>query len=317
MELQILGRPVKKLTAVVSTMLIAITISLSSCETDITLDLPEPAERLVVEGFIETDAFPYVILARNFSFFSGLDPGDLQNQFVHNASVVVNDGQTDHTLTEFCLNSLPDSLKQLVLDYFGLTEAELNGQDFCAYVSLSFVGQEGKTYTLSVDVDTHHIEAVTSIPRSIPVDSLWTEPAGIQPDSLKILWLEFDEPDTFGNYYRYWTQTNSEPFYPGYFGSVLDDQFFNGEAFRFTLERGYAPNADIDFSTYGLFGVGDTVVVRIAMIDQVHYEFWRTADEQRLGGGPFGTPVYINTNVTGGLGIWGGYGAVYDSIIVQ
>jgi hypothetical protein len=292
-------------------------MALSSCETDITLDLPTPQEKLVVEGHIENGDYPYVVLTRNFSFYAGVNPGQLQNLFVHNAMVMMNDGTNDYQLTELCLSTLPDSIKQLVLDYLGIDEADLGTQDFCAYFTLLTTGQQGKTYSLTVDTLGQHLSAITTIPFNVPIDSLWAEPAASDPDSLRILFMQFDEPDTIGNYYRYWTKANDEPFYPGYFGSVLDDKFFNGEVFQLNLDRGYASNAAIDFDTYGLFRVGDTVVVKIAMIDEAHYEFWRTVEEQTFSGGPFSIPVHIRDNIQGGLGIWGGYGAVYDTIVIQ
>lgn len=290
---------------------------LSSCETDITLDLPQSPQKLVVEGHIENGQFPYVVLTRNFSFYSGVDPGQLQDLFVHDALVIMSDGTTDYQLTELCLSTLPDSIKQFVLDYLGIDSASVSGQDICAYFTLATTGQFGKRYSITVDSGDHHLSAVTSVPYNVPIDSLWTEPAAVNPDSLRILYLRFDEPDTLGNYYRYWTKVNDEPFYPGYFTSVLDDQFFNGELFELYVDRGYPSNPDaIDFSTYGYFKVGDTVVVKVAMIDQAHYDFWRTVEDQTFSGGPFSTPVHIRNNVNGGLGIWGGYGAVYDTIVV-
>jgi len=205
-----------------------------------------------------------------------------------------------------------------VLDYLGINEEDLAGQDFCAYVTLSLTGEEGKVYRLTVQTADHHLQALTAVPHNVKIDSLWSIPANVMPDSLRVLWMQFREPDTFGNYYRYWTKANNEPFYPGYFGSVLDDQFFNGEIFSFNLDRGYPGNASIDFETYGLFGVGDTIIVKIAMIDKAHYDFWRTVEQQYLsGGGPFSTPTYIRSNVNGGLGIWGGYGAVYDTVVLK
>jgi len=289
---------------------------LAGCEKDITLDLPVPQQMIVVEGHIENGSFPYVILTRNQAYFSKIDPSALSGMFVHNAQVTVSSGNQTETLQEICLSSLPAYLKPLVYQWLGITEEQATGQDYCAYVSFAMTGQTGRTYRLDIQVGDTVLAAHTSIPNVAPVDSIWTEPDPVYGDSLVWLWVKYSEPDTLGNFYRYFTRVNSEPFYPGYFGSVWDDQFTNGQQYAFSLAKGEPRTAEIDFDTYGLFHKGDTVVLKLASIDHDHYQFWRTLEDQRNHSGPFSSPVYISDNIEGGLGIWGGYGVTLDTIII-
>ena len=63
---------------------------------------------------------------------------------------------------------------------------------------------------------------------------------------------------------------------------------------------------DFDFDTFGYFWRGDTVVVRAASLDYAHFRFWQTLEYNTGSQGPFGTYTRIESNINGGLGIWGG-----------
>ena len=299
-------------------LFLAITL-FAACEKDITLDLPQPDTKLVIEGHIEQGQPAYVILTTNTSYFNETSIADLSDLFVHDAHVVVSDGQQEWQLTEYCLSNLPQSVKDVAYQLLGI-DPDLAGNnpdfDICAYLNFQLQGEVNTTYTLTISTPEDTVTAVTSIPGPVGFDSLWTTPEPGQPDSLLALWGMLDEPDSAGNYYRLFTQVNDNPFYPGIFGSVADDKLTNGQEFSFRIDRGWPRTADIDFETFAFFEKGDTVVVKLASVDRAHYRFWRTYEEQLLSGGPFATPSYIQGNVNGGLGIWGGYGAAYDTIII-
>lgn len=295
--------------------LLAFAAFFASCEKDITIDLPLPEERLVVEGRVMSGNFPYLFLTRNGSFFSGNAQGLLENLFVHDAEVYVEvDGQR-YLMPEYCLSTLPAHLRPMVMAFLGLEESEVPPFDICAYFTLDVTGEFGKTYKLEVTHSSHHLTAVTTIPNMIPMDSLWFVPEP-DNDSIGRLWLRMKDPDTLGNFYRYFTKRNSEAFYPGYFGSVWDDRLLNGQTVSSPIDRGYAPETEFDWSTYGRFEKGDTIVLNVNMIDRAGFDFWNTYEEQKRSGGPFASPTYIRSNINGGLGIWGGYGAVFDTLVV-
>ncbi len=298
-------------------LLIVLGTLLMSCEKEIDLELPPPGNTWVVEGYIQTDEFPYVILTRNTSFFGGDAFTSLGNLYVHDANVTVSNQGTDYDLQELCLSNLPPNLKPIVSQFLGVNVDSLPPDlDVCVYVNFQLTGREGERYNLRIQKADTIVTSSTSIPYAVPVDSMWVLPEPEVADSLVRLWVQFDEPDTLGNFYRYFTKRNSEPFYPGLFGSVLDDEFFNGQLFRFNLDRGYDRNTDIDFDTYGLFVRGDTIIVNISSIDRAHFRFWETAEDQLRSGGPFASPTYITSNVEGGLGVWGGYGSAFDTLVV-
>jgi hypothetical protein len=53
-------------------------------------------------------------------------------------------------------------------------------------------------------------------------------------------------------------------------------------------------------------------------IDKAHFQFWQTMERSNnSNGNPFAAPVSIKSNISNGLGVWGGYGASYDTIIAK
>jgi len=127
-----------------------------------------------------------------------------------------------------------------------------------------------------------------------------------------------DEPDELGNFYRYFTQQNSLPMYPG-LSSVFDDLFTNGQQFYFPLDRGQPRSDEFNLDTYGYFTLNDTIAIKFCNIDKDHYNFWRTLEFSADAVGPFSGATNVDFNIEGegGIGIWGGYAAYETSIIAK
>jgi hypothetical protein len=277
-----------------------------SCEKNITLDLPVAESKLVVEGYIFQDTFPYVILTRNIPFFSTLDSSTLQNYIVKGATIIVSDGITTDTMTEFS-----------------------TGQ-FTFYFSddVNLKGQVGKTYTLHVEADGDVVTSSTTIPAPVPLDSVWWKVHG-EYDTLGFAWAHLTDPDTVGNFYRWFAKRINQ--YPdgeekdddfiAPIGSTFEDKFINGKSFDFFYNRGNEPNStknDDNNEERIYFKKGDTIVVRFCTIDRSNFEFWRDEETQvSNNGNPFANPAPVSSNIIGGLGIWGGYSVTYDTIIAQ
>lgn len=269
-----------------------------SCTTDITVDLPDPKEQLVVEGYIEQDAAPYILLTRNSPFFGNIDLNDVEQYLVHDAIVTVTDGIATDTLEEVC---------------FDVTSGDRTFT-VCFYVAQNMKGELNRKYDLRVEAEGKVLTATTMIPGLLELDSLYYEPhENPNVDSLVQLVAAYDDPDTVGNYIRFFTQRNSEPMYAAF---AFDDLFFNGETLTFPVQRAEDPDTDYDADTYGYFWKGDTAIVKWTSITKATYDFWNTLDYETNSGGPFGSATVIKTNIHGGLGIWGGYAAFYDTLYI-
>jgi Domain of unknown function (DUF4249) len=119
-----------------------------------------------------------------------------------------------------------------------------------------------------------------------------------------------------GDYIRYFTKTNSEPFYPG-FNSVFDDQIIDGKTYTIQVDRGVNKNANnSDTSLY--FRRGDTAVLKLCNIDKATFDFWRTFEFNFQSiGNPFSSPTKVVNNISNGaLGYFGGYAAQYRTLVI-
>ena len=288
---------------------------LIGCSKDIKVKLPEPRELIVVQGHIEQNAPPWVVLTRNTDVFSGTTQEDIEELFVSGAQVTVSDETKSVQLKEYSSADLPPE----ILNSFDTEIPE--GFDFRFYTidqSDFFYGKTGKTYQLRVIVENDTLTAQTKIPKPAGLVKLWfTDHPDPDNDSLLLLRTLYNDPDTAGDYARYFSQRNSEPFYSNYFQSVYDDNLINGQLFEFVIERGMSKAVDsVDFDIYGYFKKGDTVIIRWCSIDKAHFDFWNTVDQQRgSAGNPFASPTLIKSNIEGGLGIWGGYGVWTSDIL--
>ncbi|MES2622120.1 MAG: DUF4249 family protein [Bacteroidota bacterium] len=326
-------------TAILSFIFCILSLGYPSCTKEIDIEIPDSAQQVVVDGTIENGVPPIVILSKSQKFFSSVNLNDLGSYFVHGAAIKVSasDGtQTD--LIELCLQdlALPDDQKELLLNALGFSNVDsANLPNVCVYTvpdivnyflsgTCSFMGKERTSYALDIvspplyGSDSVHLTSSTYIPTAIGMDSLGirsvTNPS--YADSMVSMYAYVTVPDTFGNFLRYKTKRNNEPFYsPQGAGSVYDDRLFVGLKIGIPMERGQNPSEDFDFETAAYFWKGDTVTVKWSNIDAVTYEFFYTLENDG-GDSPFSSPIKIKTNINNGLGIWAGYASKYYTVII-
>ena len=279
---------------------------LSSCERDVDFPLDDTATKLVVEANIENGQAPVVFLSNSLGFFSKIDPQTLATNFVRNAEVYISNRTRTHQLKEYAV-PVPGGLTF----YF-------YSNDLSSPATL-FNGELGKSYSLRILSNGKEYTARTTIPDTTRrIDSLFWKaaPAGNDPQKVAVMVRAFDRPG-FGDYIRYYTKRNSEPFYPG-LNSVYDDQVIDGTSYEVQIERGIDRNTESSGDGYSFFNKGDTVTLRLCNIDKATYDFWRTMEFNYVSvGNPFSSPTRVLSNISGGaLGYFGGYGAQYRTIII-
>ncbi|MFM9051452.1 MAG: DUF4249 domain-containing protein [Bacteroidota bacterium] len=278
-----------------------------SCEKNVTVDIPETDQKIVIEGYVQNDTFPVVRVSRSLPFFGSVDFETFLNTTISNAVVIVDDGIQQDTLT--------------YVPFFG-----------GFYISTLLRGTPGRTYGLRVEVDGEILTASTLLPNPVNLDSVWWKVDG-RRDSLGFAWAHLTEPDTIGNNYRWFAQRiNRYTYGPengkmkdttfiAPLGSVFEDRFVNGQSFDFNTARGRIVNSqkedDLNEEAF-FFKRGDTIVVKFCAIDRSHFDFWRSVETQvSNNGNPFGSVTPSECNIRGGLGIWGAYSATYDTIIAR
>lgn len=300
-------------------------LAFSSCTQDITVDIPAPQAKIVVEGSIEQGLPPIISLTSTVPFYGEVNFNELDNYYVHDALVTVSDGINTVVLTEYCLADLPEEILPLIAGFLGV-DLDTTG-DFAVNICLytvpdiftgdpEFVGEIGKTYSLNVQHGENSVSSSTVILPPVPPDSIYFKPHD-DPlnDTLVRLYIHLTDPPAQGDFYRYFTKRNNEGFYSG-FSSVFDDNLINGQSFDFTVDRGFNPTEDFDPEVYGYFWTGDTVILKWCTVDYAAFNFWRTLEFDGGSDGPFSSATIAQTNIIGGLGIWCGYGVSYDTLYI-
>ena len=304
---------------------LALVCALSACERPYEPKTVFPGPQIVVEGYVESGPNalpPYVFLTRSYDYRSSLGPSDLGKLFVQGAEVYVSDGDNEVRLRELCLSEVLDlepALRDIAAVALGFNPGDLDEFNFCIYIDVDgFVGRSplrietGRTYNLRIIGPAgEQLSASTTLTRPVPLDTVFyrDHPSYPQNDSLVELLAAFQDPPQERNYYRLFSRRNMERYYPASsfaVGSVTDDAIFEGQAFTFPIQRGQSRTASFDPVTFGYFWRGDTVTLRASTMDYAHFRFWQTAEYSSSTQGPFGTYVRIQSNVQGGLGIWGG-----------
>jgi hypothetical protein len=277
-----------------------------ACEQEITVNLPDGEESIVVEGYIENGGSPLVILTRDLPYFAALNLADLNNLFVKGARVTVSTGSDSVVLSEFQI-PVPgqDSLVAVV------------------YTTFLMAGEVGKTYRLRIEAEGKVISSQTTIPPLVPLDSIWFEeltdansPFPIDEDSLYRLLVNFTDPAGEDNFYRYFTSRGEDDFKTpdnASFSVIL----FDGQPITdFWLPAGSDPGDTLPNSD--LYRFHEKAGIRWCTTDREHYDFWNTWSQNIQGGGPFSPPTVVKSNIQGGLGIWGGLGCLYyEDLLVE
>lgn len=310
-------------------LLLCLSLVLSACEKEIVVDLPLTDPKVVVDATIETGQPPIVILTRTQSFFEPTNIASIAASFISEATVVVNDGTTDHVLDRICSSLIPEEQLEEAAAAVGIDVDLLRAANICVWTKPGLVGEEGRSYRLNIETNGTTLSATTTIPGGVMLDSLWFKLAERRPndDTLGFIWATLSDPDTLGNGYRWFARrinlnedgVPKDASFVAPLFSVFEDKFVNGLTFDFAYNRGSVPYSDATDDNNeegGFFKVGDTVVVKFASIGLAEYRFYNSfSNNVATQGDLFSSPANVMSNITGGLGIWAGLGTRFDTVV--
>jgi hypothetical protein len=278
-------------------LIAAFVLVIASCRKDVTLDLPEYNQKVVVEASIETGSPAVVFLSWSVPYFAEFDYAHPERAFIKGAKVVVTDGVTADTLTE------PDPATGYL------------------YIGSKLLGTENATYALHVTVNGKTYETTTRISTPEPLDSLYFR---TDHDNLGFIWQRLSEPAGSGDCYRWFAKRlGRDLFYAAPWGSVFEDKFVDGKSFDFGYDRGPQPNQVQQYREdpeRGFYRKGDTVVVKFCRIGRREYDFWFTYYQNKASNSnPFSAPANIKSMFSDFENVFGaftGYAPVFDTIII-
>ena len=306
---------------------------LFSCRKEISLDFPTVDEKLVVQGAIEPEFPPYIILTRNQGYFETIDNSTYNNLFVSNAEIMVIKVNGNETVDSIELFQQIDTIPI----YTNLSCP----QDF---------SEEGYRYDLHIKWNNQIITSTTTIPYSTDLDSIWVEKTeDINDKEFKCdIRAIYTDPDTLGNNIlirskrtQHYIRDTVSAFPADTIKSDVDpslllvdcgpDVLINGESFETYFPRpsgeGGFPGGSYrgdhyktytDTTTAGkdsVFTPHDIVLLKFCQVDLASMKFWRgVVRNSTSGGNPFSEPMNLVSNINGGLGSWTGYGTKYYKI---
>ena len=321
-----------------------ISLLLISCQEEITLDLPQSQDKIVVEGSIENGFPPYVILTKNQGYFESIDESTYNNLFIDADTVKVwyiNDtGGKEIKILEKIMGF--DSLPPIYTDIEHLTNLATTHE-----IPYDF-SEAGRTYYLEIKWNNQIITSSTTIPEVTPLDCLWVEKSenGTKEFQYEIRALYSDPADQNNNIlvkskrvqhfeYKDSLECNVKD-RPDFSLKIIDagaDVLINGQSFETYFPRpkdSGNPFPDGNYNAYhteicdvslieGTLIAGDTLVfkedivlIKYCQIDEPSLKFWRGLIRQvGTNGNPFAEPLNLVSNITNGLGIFTGYGSAY------
>lgn len=284
-------------------------VVLIGCEKNISFDIENQPPKLVVDGQIEQGMPPLIVLTTSSNFFNTLSPQQAANSFVRNAVVTISNGTKTHTLKEYA-----QPVGAGINFYYYSNDA--------TNPASSFIGENGKTYTLTITTGTQTYNATTLLPvHARTMDSIWWKKAPFKDDTTRaFVFGRFSDPPGLGNYIRYFTKTNRGPFLPGD-NSSFDDQVIDGKTYDVEVDPGLDRNAKPpeNPSERDTYKRGDTITLKLCNIDKASYNFWNTLEfSYGAVGNPFAAPNKVLGNISNGaLGVFCGYSVQTRTIILK
>jgi len=302
-----------------SLLAIVVTAVLIGCATPVEPDQEIFIEEVVVEGYIEAGPGanpPFVLLSRSTAFLDSISIDNINDAIIRDALVYIEDGQESYELTAICLGELDIALAAMIREQLRLPPS--SSIDPCVYLDLSnsLTPVPGGIYKLTIEVDDRTITGTATIPEFVALERFsWTAAPGTVGPQYRQLMTSISDPADTLDYYRYLTSIDDGPYLAG-LASVTDDALFDGQSFEFVLQKSEPPGEEFT-NEYGLYEVGDSVGIRWMTLDEQHFDFWNTLEFSRANQGPFAGYTRVRSNISGGIGIWGGAHVDIYNLIVE
>lgn len=265
--------------------------SLTGCK-DVLLPAYDP--QIVVEGWIENDGFPVVILTTTVPVNDEIaDSTDLGKYVIRWGKVTISDGENGVVLT-----------------------GRKDERYFPPYIytTSKIRGKTGNSYHLTVEYSGRTVTAVTTIPEPVPLE--YTKVCKVTDDKSEQYQIigGLKDNKVTKDYYKVFTKVhNRDSSYVSSFLGLTDDATLSDEIEEIPINRGLN-NSDWTKEKY--FRPNETVHIKFCTLTRQGYEYWSDFEEiQSLSQNPF-FPISTNirSNIQGGLGYWTGYGSTYYTI---
>lgn len=265
-------------------------LALAGCN-DSELYSIDAADKLVVEGHIDSDGNPMVILT---STANGTKPGSIKDHIINWGKVTISDGDTTIVMTG-------RPYRELFPPYY--------------YTTYEMDGQVGKTYTITAECGALKASSVCTMPQSC-IEVLGWEFAPVEGNDT--IWsIDMRCRVLTPGYVKVFCRVKNSDYQPlpspfctyhlAEAGTEATLQVRRGKSVV-RGEENYLPN----------FIVGDTVEVRISTISKEVYDFWISYDNStNFGSQLVAKPVSQATNIENGYGVWSAQSTLIYRLLVK
>ena len=260
--------------------------SLYSCD-EKDIGYVEYVPKIAVEGWIENGTPATVMLSWTVSFDQKMDTIFFLEHVIRSAKVSVSDGeQTEILALGLNNNYLPPYV----------------------YYGTSIKGESGKSYSLKIEYRGEIISAETYIPEPVALEKIWFEKTS-PSDTTGYIHIGF--PNTSGLYYQIATRVDKKEtvFTPCLYGNINSSLFDKNEMVAIQVNKGPVLYPKMNFNAY--FVAGNTVFLKFRTQPKHGYDFWMSWQNEVLNtqNPIFPANTNLKSNISGGIGIWCGYGA--------
>ena len=269
--------------------LLSCMLLLLACEPNLDYNVHGYRQKIVVEGWIASNEHPRVYLTLNVPIWQEIDTVTVLDKIIRTAKVTVSDGENTEILTA--------GRDSYYIPY--------------VYKGTEIVGEEGKTYHLTVEYGGYTITSQTTIPFGSDIISISSSLCS-QGDSVGYaLSMQVDVDSSHHTPFRVYTKRMSDKNYKSV--PILYNK-------NLTLSGVQTFNLSPHKFDNALHSLGDTVLIKLCAIDSISANFFDafTSNSSIASGETLGENKPLQSNISApGFGIWWGNSARYARYIVM
>lgn len=266
---------------------------LVSCDSALEFNINQ--SDIVVEGWIEADGYPVIIVTETFPISNRYENVENLKQFIVKWAKVTVISETDSVV---------------------LTGKYDNGY-FPPYVYTTsrIKGEVGKSYTLKVEYKDYNVTAKTTIPEFPEITSFNLHKCdGV--DSLYIVDANFSGNFSETNCYQCFSRVGAK--WRQYFASFMGSLNGHNLSYSSTIPIYRSRHLlEDDYTPY--YKYNDTISVKVSQLDSVSYNFWHEYMKTQVTSLNtfFSFQENLSSNINGGIGYWCGYASRRAYFVVK
>ena len=295
-----------------------------SCSKEVKIDIPGFKSQLVVDGTIETDGHPLVILSKSSNIYSETSIQAYLNNFIYDANVKVVHGVDTFNLSPMNIVDLPLASQKKVAEMLEISFNEVQQLPIKIFTSLDLIATSDSNYELIIQHESKTYKSLTYIHSPTLLTNLYWKPENSNTQYGKS-WARLSDNSAQYDAYKWEVkrinknENNNEEdkVFKKPRDAYFDDRYFNGLSFDFSYNnpRGLQDSSHLEeFKIF--YRLGDSVVVKFSKLDKNTFTFFQKKGAQlSSNASPFASPINIPSNISGGaLGIWAGFSPCYDTL---